>query len=172
MQDVDEPCFNKLGLRQRRSHAQDRLVGKEDRSFRHRMDVARKAKIGEVSKHARAEPAGVFEPADFVCAEAQILEELKCLFKAGGHQESTPRGKPANEQLKDRRLSLAMGEISLNHIELIEIGKQRARTRVHSTLIHRRCFIGRLSIVHGRCSFSPALYRSAFAFGLHFDLLA
>src|SRR5262245_54576239 len=136
------------------------------------MDVAREAKIRKISEGAYAEPAGILEPVDLVCSEAQILEELERLLKAGGHQESPLGGKLTHEELKYGRFSLAMGEIGLNHIELIEIGKQRAPTRVHSTLIHRRCFIGRLSIVHRRCCFSPALYRSAFAFGLHFDLLA
>ena len=114
--------------------------------FRHGMDVAREAKIRKISEGACAEPAGILEPVDLVCSEAQILEELERLLKAGGHQESALRGKLTHEELKYRRLSLATGEISSG----------LAPGSIQPS------FTG--GVVHGRCSFSPALYRSAVCF--------
>ena len=39
-------------------------------------------------------------------------------------------GSLTHEELEDRRLGLAMGQIGLNHIELVKIGEQRSSSPV------------------------------------------
>src|SRR5215831_1622225 len=62
MHDIDESCFNELGLRKWRRYSQDGLVGEEYRPFRHSMDFTRKAKFGKIVERARTESASAFEP--------------------------------------------------------------------------------------------------------------
>jgi hypothetical protein len=70
MHDIDESCFNELGLRKWGRYSQDGLVGEEYRPFRHGMDFTRKAKLGEIVERARTESASAFEPVDLVRSEA------------------------------------------------------------------------------------------------------
>ena len=56
------------------------------------------------------------------------LEELKCLLKASGHRRNPHC--VSRKDPKGSSLGLVMGEIGFDHIEVIEIGKQRARARL------------------------------------------
>ena len=66
MENVDEPGFDQLRLRQWRRDPQDRLVGEEYGSFRHRMNVAREPQLGKMRKQHLAEAAGAREPIDLL----------------------------------------------------------------------------------------------------------
>ena len=54
MHDVDKARFDKLRLGERCRHAQDRLIGEEDRALRKGVDIAGKAEIGEIRESACA----------------------------------------------------------------------------------------------------------------------
>ena len=45
---------------------------------------------------------------------------------------------PANEKLENRRLRLAVIQVRLDHIELVEIGQQRTRGVIHSDTLAQR----------------------------------
>ena len=74
--------------RQRRSHAQDRLVGEEHGPFRHRVDVAGEAQVREIVEQPLAESPAPRQPFELLRREMQALREIQRLFKAGGDQES------------------------------------------------------------------------------------
>ena len=59
------------------------------------------------------------------CVKAQLLEEIERLFEPSHHQEAAPFRQLAHEQLEDRRLGLAVGQIGLDHIELVQVGEER-----------------------------------------------
>ena len=64
MQNVDQPRFDQLRLRQRRGDAQQRLVGKAHGAFRDRMHVAGETEVGQIIEQIFAKPPGAFEPVD------------------------------------------------------------------------------------------------------------
>ena len=110
---------------------------KNTRAFRHGMDVAGEAKVGEVrSSNPSPNRPRAREPVDLVGGEAQVLEEVERLFEAGGHQEAAPRRQPADEEFEHRRLGLAMVQVGLDHVELVEVGQQR-QFLGHVTLLRR-----------------------------------
>ena len=133
VQDIDETRLGQLRLRQRCGDAQDRLVAEEHRSFRHRMDVAGEMKIGELSEQFLSEAAGSPEPADVLGREAQIFEKIERLFEASRNQKAASGWKLADEEFENRRLGLAVIQVGLEHVELIEVGQQRRRRLVHGT---------------------------------------
>ena len=122
MQNIDEARFNQLRLRQRRRNTQNGLVGKEYRSFRHCVHVAREAECREMIKQALVEAAASCEPVNLLCREAQSFKEIERLLKSGRYQEAASRREFAYEELKYRRLCLAMIQVRLEHVELVEIG--------------------------------------------------
>ena len=65
MQNVDQPRFDQLRLRQRRGDPQDRLIGEEHRALGHGMHVAGEAQRGEIIEQVVPEAAGALEPVDF-----------------------------------------------------------------------------------------------------------
>ena len=85
-----------------------------------------KRKLGKIVERGGAEPAGALQPVDLVCGEAQLLEEFERLLEPRGNQKAAPGRQLAHEQLEDRRLGLAIGQIGLDHIELVEVGEEGA----------------------------------------------
>ena len=71
------------------------------------------------------------EPIDIVGREAQVLQIIERLFEAGREQKSAPGREPAQKELEHRGLGLTVRKIGLQHVELVKIGEQRARERVH-----------------------------------------
>ena len=139
MQDIDQPRLDQLRLGQRRGHAQDRLVGKEHRAFRHGMHVAGEAKSAQ---DARASPCQIGR-----CAPSQSISSAeKCrpsrkssaCSSPAATKKAAPGGKLANEELENRGLGLAVIQVRLDHVELVEIGQQRTRGVIHSDTLAQR----------------------------------
>ena len=135
MQNVDQPQFDELRLRQRRGDAQDRLVGEERRAFRHGVHVAGEAETREIIEQVLPEPAGAVEPVDLDRREAQVFQIIQRLLNPGGKQKSAPRRQIADEKLEHRRLRVAMIQIGLDHVDLIKIRKQRTVGGNHPAIL-------------------------------------
>ena len=132
LQEIDHACLDELRLRQRSRHAQDRLVRKEHGSFRHRVNVAGEAQVGEMIEEVFPEPAGVPEPIELLAGKAQLLEEPEHLLEPGRNQKASVARKLAHEELEDRGFGLTTIQVRLHHVELIEIGQQHACRRIHA----------------------------------------
>jgi hypothetical protein len=85
------------------------------------VDVAGEAKTGKVVEQSLVEPVRASKPVDLFGREAKVLEKIQHLLEAGGNQESPARRKFADKKFKDGRLGLAMVQIGLDHVELVEI---------------------------------------------------
>ena len=126
MQNVDQPRFDELRLRQRRGDAQDRLVGEEHRAFGHGVHVAAETEVAQIIEQVLLEPAGALQPGDLVRREAKVLQKIERLLQPGRQQKSAPRRQGAGEKFEHRRIGIAMVQIGLGHVELVEVGEQRA----------------------------------------------
>jgi len=126
VQQVDQPALDQLRHRQRRGDPQDRLVGKEHRALGHGVDRTGEAQIGQIIQEILAEAPGADQPFELVRQRPQVLQELQRLREPGGHQEAAPGGQPAYEEFEHRLLGHAAVEISLHHVELVEVGQQEA----------------------------------------------
>src|SRR5215469_12448370 len=104
MQDVDQPRFNKLRLRQRRGDAKNRLAGEKRGALGDRMDLAAEAEIAKIIEEVCVESTGALEPIDVGGREAKIFEEIQRLLQPGGKQEAAPRRQTAHEQFEHRRV--------------------------------------------------------------------
>jgi len=125
MQDIDQARFGELRLRQRRGDAQDRLVGKEHRAFRHGVDVAAEAEVGEIIEQVVAEPAGAPEPGDLRGREARVFKKIERLLQPGGEEKAAAGRQRADEELEYRGFRLAMIQVGLHHVELVKVRQQR-----------------------------------------------
>jgi len=114
-----------LSLRQRCGHAQDGLVDKERGAFGDGMDVTAETEVGEIVEEVVFEPAGAFKPIDFGRGEAKILKKIKRLMQPGGEQKSAPRRQRTDKQFEHCRVSIAMIQIGLDHVDLIKVGQER-----------------------------------------------
>src|SRR6202048_5547122 len=72
------------------------------------------------------------DPFQVIARETQLLEEIERLFKPGVEQETAPRRQFAHEKLEYRGLRVSMIQVGLHHVELVEIGEQRAFAGIHS----------------------------------------
>src|ERR1700686_331371 len=89
------------------------------------MDVAGKAGRAEIMEEVFAEPAGAFEPGNVGGRETEVRQIIERLLKSGGEQETAPLRQGADEQFEDGRSGIAMVQISLDHVDLIEVRQQR-----------------------------------------------
>ena len=119
-------------MRQRSGDTQDRLVRKEHGSFRHRVNVAGEAQLGEMIEEVFPKPAGVREPIELLAGKAQLLEKPEHLLEPGRNQKAPVARKLAHEELEDRGFGLTTIQVRLHHVELIEIGQQHACRRIHA----------------------------------------
>ncbi len=95
------------------------------------MDVAVETEAGELIEQVPLESVGAGKPVDLFGAEAEGFQEIERLFEAGGHQEAAARRQFADEELEHRGFGVAMIQIGLDHVEMIEVGEQRAGRRIH-----------------------------------------
>ena len=107
------------------------FAGEERRSFRHGLDRAGEAEIGQRSHEIGTEATGAGQPVPLLGGKAQILQIIQRLFQTGGQQEIPLRRQATHEQLERGRFVHAFGVISLEHGELIQIGQQRAVGKGH-----------------------------------------
>ena len=133
MQQVDEAGLDELGLRQRRGHAQDRLVGEECRALRHGVDVAPEPERCEIIEKRRAESPGARKPGHVVRREAQALDEPESVLEACGQEKSAPRRQLAEEKLENGGARHPMIEIRLQHVQLVEVGEKGAGGLFHDS---------------------------------------
>ena len=115
--------FDELRLRQRRGHAQYRLIGEEDAPLRHGVHVAREAQRRKIVDQVRPEAPGAFEPFHLGRGNLQRFKELQRLLQPGGDQEAAPGRQIAGEQLKDRRVRRPPVQVGLHHVDLIQVGQ-------------------------------------------------
>jgi hypothetical protein len=78
------------------------------------------------------------QPLDLLRREMQAFEKVQRLFEPSGDQKAAPGRKVANEKLENRGLRLAVIQVRLDHIELVEIGQQRTRGVIHSDTLAQR----------------------------------
>ena len=112
-------------------HPKDRLVGKENGALRHLVDIAAEPKSGEVIEKLLAETRTACQLLDFLRREPQVLQEVERRLESGRHQESASRRQLANEELEHGGFCVAMLKVGLEHVELIEVGEQRAGFGIH-----------------------------------------
>ena len=137
VKDVDEPGFDQLRLRKRRGHPNDRFVREEDGAFRHGIDVAGKSQAREVVEERVREAIALPKPIDLFLENCSVLEKVDGLLQPRRHEEAPASRKPTHEELEYGGIGLPMIQIRLKHVQLIQIGQQRARRG-----IHRGCRIG------------------------------
>ncbi len=118
--------FDELRLRQRRGDADERLVGKAHGAFGDRVHVAGEAEGGEIVEQVLAEAAAVFEPRKFLVGEAQVFQIIERVLEAGGEQEAATIRQPPHEELEHGLLVLALVQVGLDHVELVEVGGEGA----------------------------------------------
>jgi hypothetical protein len=131
MHDIDQPGLDQLRFRQRRGDPQDRLIGEEHPALRQGVDVAGEAERGETIEQRTAETAGAGQPFDLRPRIAQLRQVIERLLEAGGDQEAAALRQRADEEFEHGRAGLAMVQIGLAHVELVEIGEERAGQRIH-----------------------------------------
>ena len=146
MQDVDQPRFDQLRLRQRRGDADQRLIGKADGAFRDRMHIAGEPEVGEIVDEIVAKASGALEPVDFRRREAQRLQIIERILEPCRQQETAPRRQPPHEEFEHGLLVLATIQIGLDHVEFVEIGGERAGEGCHDMCLpHKRFAVEGLS---------------------------
>lgn len=128
---VENPRFEELGFRQRRGHAQQRLVREQDRALRQSVHVAREPELRKSVGKGGLEMAARSDPVEFLLAEAHTLDEVERLLQPSGDQEISLRRELAHEKLKHRRVGHAAFVIRLQHGELVEVRKQWAGNGIH-----------------------------------------
>ena len=134
LQQVDDPRFHELRFRQRRRDSQDWLVGKEGGPLGHGVHVAREAEARQRVDEIGAKSAAISQPAQFFLGEAQVLEILEHLFQTCGDQK-TPLGRQvAHVHLERRGFVQAVNVVGLEHRQLVKVGQQRAREKLHVML--------------------------------------
>ena len=82
MQDVDQPRFNQLRLRQRRDDAKNRFACEKRGSLGDGMNLAAEAESAKIIEEVFVESAGALEPIDVGGREAKIFEEIQRLLRA------------------------------------------------------------------------------------------
>ena len=68
----------------------------------------------------------LFEPAQFVGMETQVLQIIQNLLQAGGEQEIAVFGQSAHEKLEHRGVVHVFVEVRLQHRQLVQVGQQGA----------------------------------------------
>ena len=126
MEQIDEPGFDKLRLRQRGGHANNRLVGKEQGTFGHGIDIPGKAKRFEIVQETVGEWPEAGNRRNVIRAKGNRFEELQHLSEPRCHQKTTARRKLAEEELENGCVGQAVIEIGGHHVQLVKIGEQRA----------------------------------------------
>ena len=71
------------------------------------------------------------EPVDLFARELQVLKKVEGLLQSCRHEEASACWKPTHEKLEYGRIRLAMVQVRLKHVQLIQIGQQRACRRIH-----------------------------------------
>src|SRR5690606_24604399 len=64
MENIDQPAFDELSLRQWCDNAQNRLIGKEDRAFRHGVDITGEAEFLQLGDDIFAETPAPAQPVE------------------------------------------------------------------------------------------------------------
>ena len=128
---VDEAGLDELRLRQRRRHAHDRLVGEEHGALGQGLHVAGEAQLRQMIEEAVSEASALPEPVELLGREAQAFEKIERLLEPDSDEEPALGRKLAHEELEHRGPPLPMIQVSLDHVELVEVGEERARSRVH-----------------------------------------
>src|SRR5262245_40339200 len=90
------------------------------------MHVAGEAQTGKVIDQRLSKTAALPEPGNVVVGEVQTFEEIERLLKPRRKQEAAAGGQPAHEELEHRGPGIVMIQISLQHVELVKVGQQRA----------------------------------------------
>src|SRR6266581_3130526 len=127
MKDAEKAGLNKLGFRNGCGDAQQRLAGKENRSFRQRPHVARKLELREIVKKIRlhvAEERQCAEISNVFVRKAHVLQEVEGLLQACGDQIVSAVRKLAHEQLEGGAGIEAVLDVARRHGELVEVGEQ------------------------------------------------
>lgn len=125
MQDIDQPRFDQLRLRQRRDDTKNRFAWEKRCALGYGMNLAAEAESGKIIEEVFIESTGALEPIDVGGREAKLVQKIQRLRQPGGEQESAPRRQAAHEQFEHRRVGVAMIQIGLNHVDLIKVGQQR-----------------------------------------------
>src|SRR5690606_32873025 len=121
----------------------DRLAGKADGAFRHRIEVAGELEALEIREEAVVKELRVGKRVELGGAEPQAGQVVDELRETRGDQEVSSRRQSPEEELEDGLLMHAAVEIRLQHRELIEVREQRARgpigvRRAHVTTLGTR----------------------------------
>ena len=139
MHNIDEPRLDQLRHWQRRGNADERLIGKTDCAFRNRMDIAGETEAGEIVDEIAAEASRAFQPVDFGAGELQRFKIDECVFETGRNQKAAPGRQPSHEKFEDSLLVLTVIQIGLDHVEFVEVGRERAGGRCHGDLRAAGC---------------------------------
>jgi len=119
IQQIHHPRFNELRFRERRGDAENRLVGKKDRAFRHGMHIAGEPHGVEGGECRRSEGAGPFEPIEIVFGEMKRIQVGEDLLQACCHEEISVRGQFADKKFEDGVVCHVLGEVGLRHREFV-----------------------------------------------------
>ncbi len=162
MEQVDDPRFDKLRFGDRGCHSQDRLVGKEHGSFRHRVNGAGETKLLQIVQQLGFEAAAVCQPLEFLGLESQVFQVLQHLLQSGGDEKASRWRQFAHEEFEHRRFVLIRFDIGLKHRQLIEVGQQCGAMRFDHARYSQRIATAPRSIIF--CSdrrASPGLISNA-----------
>src|SRR6516225_5416380 len=96
------------------------------------MHISSEAEFGKVVEQSFAKSAAACEPVDVLGRKSDVFEEGEGLFESRRDQEAATGRKLSHEEFEYGRLPLAMVQVGLDHVELIEIGQQRSCRVIHS----------------------------------------
>ena len=90
------------------------------------MHVAGEAKVAQIVEQVFAEPPGAGQPVNVGFGKLQGFEIIERVGEAGGQQKAAPWRQTPHEKLEHRLFILALVQIGLDHVELVEVGEQWA----------------------------------------------
>ena len=127
VQGEEEIGFDDVAVNQRCAHAEERRVGEDDATFRHRPDVASEVEIGEIVKEGVAEHALAAQESDVFFVEAQVLQVIQHLAESG-EDGVTPAIRDFTEEVvKVGNFVLpTFVEMALRHGQFVEVGQEGA----------------------------------------------
>src|SRR5215467_11240827 len=127
VKNAEETGLDELRFGDGSGHTEQRLTRKENRSFRHGPNVARKLKSREIIKEIGMnafEERQSSEVGDVFSRKAHVFEEVEGLLQSGGNQIIAALGEVANKKFKRGTGFEAVLDVPRRHREFVEVGEQ------------------------------------------------
>ena len=124
--DIEEHGFHQLGFSQGSGDGQERLIGKDHRTFGRGCDTALKTESAQEVKETGFEQAEAAQIVNLHRGEPKILQAVQGGCQAGENGVATRKGIGAEVEIEHRRfISQILLKIACQHGQFVEISEQR-----------------------------------------------